>query len=82
VLLDVILGHGAHDDPAADLAPAISAALDARDDLHVIISLCGAEGDPQGLAGQAAALRAAGAHVTRSAAALGRAAVAAVGRVR
>jgi FdrA protein len=78
VLLDVILGYGAHPDPAADLASPIATALDARDDLRVMVSLCGAEGDPQGLAGQTAALRGAGAYVTRSAAALGRAAVAAV----
>ena len=61
VLLDVVLGHGAHADPAGELAPVIAAA-----DRHVIVALCGAAADPQGLDGQRAALEAAGAVVTRS----------------
>jgi FdrA protein len=67
VLLDVVLGHGAHPDPAAELAPAIAAARasaagrGAR--LAVVISLCGTEGDPQGLAVQAERLAASGARV-------------------
>jgi FdrA protein len=63
VLLDVVLGYGAHPDPAAELAPAIAAA---REDLHVVVALCGAEADPQDLAAQRAALQEAGALVTRS----------------
>jgi FdrA protein len=62
LLLDVVLGYGAHPDPAAELAPAIAAARAGRD-LPVVVSLIGARSDPQGLAGQAAALQAAGAHV-------------------
>ncbi len=65
ILLDVVLGHGAHADPAAELAPAIAAARAGRD-LHVVVSLIGARSDPQGLAGQAEALRGAGAHVFAS----------------
>jgi FdrA protein len=61
LLLDVVLGYGAHPDPAGELAPVIGAA-----DKHVIVALCGAAGDPQGLDGQRAALEAAGAVVTRS----------------
>jgi FdrA protein len=61
VLLDVVLGYGAHPDPAGDLAPVI----EGRDG-HVIAALCGAAGDPQGLDDQRAKLEAAGAVVTRS----------------
>jgi FdrA protein len=63
VLLDVVLGYGAHPDPAAELAPAIAGA---REELTVIVALCGTERDPQGLAAQRAALEEAGALVTRS----------------
>jgi FdrA protein len=66
LLLDVVLGYGAHPDPAAEIAPAIAEATAARDDLHVIVALCGAAGDPQGLDRQRAALEDAGAVVTRS----------------
>ena len=68
LLLDVVLGHGAHPDPAADLAPAIAeiraaAAAAAGRALEVIVVLIGTDDDPQGLAAQAARLRAAGALV-------------------
>ena len=68
ILLDVVLGHGAHPDPASELAPAIAAALAGREAgaLAVVVSLIGARSDPQGLAGQAAALAGAGAHVFAS----------------
>jgi FdrA protein len=76
VLLDVVLGHGAHPDPAAELAPAIAAARN-RDggELRVVVSLCGTAGDPQGLDRQARALRDAGAAVFLSNAAAARHAV-------
>ncbi|QBI55610.1 FdrA family protein [Streptomonospora litoralis] len=61
VLADVVLGHGAHPDPAAGLAEALEAAE--ADRPHVVISLCGALGDAQGLADQAERLRRAGAEV-------------------
>jgi FdrA protein len=61
VLLDVVLGFGAHPDPAGELAPAIDAV-----DKHVIVALCGAAGDPQGLDAQRERLEAAGAVVVRS----------------
>ena len=70
VLLDVVLGHGAHPDPAAELGPAIAAAR-ARG-VAVVVSLIGAGSDPQGLALQAAALQAAGADVFASNAAAAR----------
>lgn len=67
VLLDVVLGHGADDDPAAVLAPAIREAREAaakRDDrLAVVVSLCGTRDDPQDRDRQAAAFAEAGAIV-------------------
>jgi FdrA protein len=66
LLLDLVLGYGAHPDPAEELAPAIEEALAARDDLNVVVALCGAEGDPQDLGRQRARLVEAGAAVTRS----------------
>ncbi len=58
ILLDVVLGHGAHGDPASELAPVIAAAAPL-----VVVSLIGASADPQGLERQAGILQAAGAHV-------------------
>jgi FdrA protein len=76
ILLDVVLGHAAHPDPASELAPAIaSARATAGRDLAVIVSLCGASGDPQGLPRQAEAFRAAGAAVFLSNAAAARYAI-------
>ena len=67
LLLDVVLGHGAHADPAAELAPAIRLAIAtgaaSGDDLAVVVSLCGTTGDPQGRDRQAAMLVEAGASV-------------------
>jgi FdrA protein len=80
VLLDVVLGYGAHPDPAGELAPLVQEALAARPGgLTVVVALCGGAGDPQGLDRQAAALRAAGAVVTRSSAHAARLALAAAG---
>src|SRR5262245_10538083 len=75
IMLDVVLGNGAHPNPAAELAPAIAAALADRNGvrpltspggLAVVVSLIGAASDPQGLAAQADALARAGAHVFAS----------------
>jgi FdrA protein len=60
VLLDVVLGYGAHPDPAGELAPVIEGL-----DKHVIVALVGADGDPQGLDAQRERLEAAGAVVVR-----------------
>ncbi len=57
ILLDVVLGHGAHPDPAGALAPAVAAAARA---VAVVGFVCGTAADPQNLARQEAALRAAG----------------------
>ncbi|MEZ5091622.1 hypothetical protein [Nocardioides sp.] len=75
LLLDVVLGHGAQADPAADLAPAIAAAREGRS-LPVVVACVGTAGDPQGLTRQAEALAAAGAEVHLSNAAAARRAVA------
>ncbi len=84
VLLDVVLGYGSHEAPAAVLAPAIRAARDvaAADgrDLGVVVSMTGTLGDPQGLAATAQALQEAGASVHLSNAMAARAAVALVER--
>ena len=58
LLLDVVLGLGAHPDPAASLAPVI-----ARISSPVVVTLVGTRGDPQDLARQGGALAEAGAHV-------------------
>jgi len=58
VLLDVVLGHGAHVDPAGAVAAVVDAA--AADRPCVIASLCGTPGDPQGFESQAQKLRDAG----------------------
>ena len=73
LLLDVVLGLGAADDPAAELAPALLRARDAG--IPVVVSVVGTRDDPQGLAAQVAALRGAGAWVFLSNAEAARAAL-------
>ena len=58
VLMDVVLGHGAEDDPAAALAPAIDGIRP-----PVVVTVVGTAHDPQGLDRQVGALAAAGAEV-------------------
>jgi FdrA protein len=78
ILVDVVLGHAAHPDPAKDLAAAIRAARSSRPDLTVVVSLIGTPDDPQDLGRQADLLSAAGAEVFASNAQAARFAVAAV----
>ena len=51
VLLDVVLGYGAHDDPAGALAPAIREARQTAEQagrsVSFVASVCGTPGDPQ-----------------------------------
>jgi FdrA protein len=79
LLMDVVLGHGAHPDPASELAPAIAAARSqAREtgrDLAVVVSLCACHDDPQVRRTQAETLREAGASIYLSNAAAARRAV-------
>lgn len=77
LLLDIVLGHGAADDPAGDLADGIDRFRE-RTGAHVVASLCGVDGDPQGRDGQAEKLLAAGASVHASNAAAARTAAALV----
>jgi len=78
VLLDVILGRGAHADPAGALAPALTRALQARPSLQVVAHVCGTEADPQVLSRQEEALVAAGARVAPTSAQAARLAAALV----
>ncbi|MEO7263242.1 MAG: FdrA family protein [Jatrophihabitantaceae bacterium] len=61
VLLDVLLGHGSHPDPVAELLPALAGAAP-----PVVVSLIGARRDPQQLETSAQRLHAAGASVFTS----------------
>ena len=65
LLVDIVLGHGAADDPAGDLADAITRFRE-RTGAHVVASLCGVDGDPQHRDDQAERLVAAGASVHAS----------------
>jgi len=58
ILLDVVLGYGAHPDPAGELLAAIERAR--REGVAVVASVCGTDGDPQGLARQTTTLARAG----------------------
>jgi len=58
VLLDVVLGYGAHRDPASFIADAVAASP--ADRPVVVASVCGTVGDPQGYEAQCAKLKAAG----------------------
>ena len=64
LLLDIVLGHGSHPDPAGALIPAITAARTAAEKdgraLVVVASVCGTSGDPQGLDRERAVLLDAG----------------------
>jgi FdrA protein len=73
VVLDCVIGYGAHPDPAAELAPAIRQARQlAGGELQVVASVTGTEQDPQHLSTQVAAFEAAGAIVCPSNAAAAR----------
>jgi len=67
ILMDVVLGHGSHPDPAAELGPAIKTAIKtaakAKRRLDVIITLSGTDLDPQGMTNQQEVLEKAGALV-------------------
>jgi FdrA protein len=59
LLLDVVLGYGAHPDPAGDIVPAIRAVGERRP-LAVVASVCGTDADPQSRSTQVDTLRGAG----------------------
>jgi len=64
ILLDVVIGYGAHDNPAARLAETIRQAKENavanKRYLSVVAHVCGSEKDPQGLHRQEESLRNAG----------------------
>jgi FdrA protein len=76
IVLDVVLGYGAHPNPAGELGPAIRKARGQRAetgrDLIVIASVTGTEADPQRLSRQVRALEEAGAIVASCNAAVAR----------
>jgi FdrA protein len=81
VVFDVVLGRGAHDDPAGQLAPLLRRARDARGkSLTIVGTVCGTNGDSQDLGRQRRVLADSGAVVTTSAAGAARVAVAAARR--
>jgi FdrA protein len=57
VLLDVVLGHGSHPDPAGELAATLGELAEGR---PVIAHVCGTDRDPQDASRQEAVLREAG----------------------
>ena len=62
ILLDVVLGDGAHPDPAGELAPAIAEARRGRD-VEFVVVVIGTDEDPQDLESQVETLGAVGALV-------------------
>ena len=67
VLLDVVLGHGSHADPAGELAETLAELA-----CPVIAHVCGTKDDPQDAERQEATLREAGVHVAATNAAAAR----------
>ena len=70
ILLDVVLGHGAHPNPAGELVDSIRYARDRK--IAVATSICGTDQDPQDYARQVSLLEEAGAQVKQSNAELAR----------
>jgi FdrA protein len=70
ILLDVVLGYGAHSDPAGELAPAIAQVRarmqEAGRHLEVVVVVVGTDADPQGFDRQVEQLKEAGARVETS----------------
>jgi FdrA protein len=65
ILLDVVLGEGAHPDPASELAPVIKEVI-RNSRLGIVAIVIGTEDDPQGLTSQVTQLTEAGAVVFRT----------------
>ena len=70
LLLDLVLGDGAHPDPAPEIVAAVTDARAARRDrrLAVVCSVCGSARDPQDITRQVALLTAGGIHTAPTAA--------------
>lgn len=67
IILDVVLGHGAHEDPAGVLAPECQALM-ARGGPQVVAYVLGTDADPQGLTAQRRRMVEAGCIVTATSA--------------
>ena len=63
ILLDVVIGYGAHEDPAGEIARAIDGA---EKGAAVVASVCGTDADPQAYTDQVKILRRAGVVVAPS----------------
>ncbi len=63
ILMDLVLGDVAHENPAATLVDTIAAICDRPDSPRIVLAVIGTEQDPQGLEQQMEALREAGAQV-------------------
>jgi len=61
ILLDVVLGEGAHPDPASEFVPVIQEIKTKTPELVVVVIVLGTSNDPQNYASQANRLREAGA---------------------
>ncbi len=70
LILDLVLGYGAHPDPASELSDSLRQAREAG--IAVVASVTGTQEDPQGLARQAQILRGVGVEVCDSNAAAAR----------
>src|SRR5699024_727809 len=79
VLIDVVLGYGAHDDPAGELAP-VCWEIMADGGPRVVAYVLGASGDPQNYEEQVQKLRSAGCIVASTSARAAYAAAAVAGR--
>ena len=70
ILLDIVLGYGSHENPAAEMLPAIAEAKDVATQegraIVIVGSVCGTEGDPQGLKPQEKMLSDAGVLLSQS----------------
>ena len=62
IMMDLVLGEGAHPDPASELAPAIKQAR-RKHQVEVVVVLIGTDQDPQGLEEQRQQLVDAGARI-------------------
>jgi len=63
VLLDCVLGHGSHEDPAASIVKAVKEAKSKRSDIAFVASVTGTKNDPQDLEKSQQALKDAGVFV-------------------
>jgi succinyl-CoA synthetase alpha subunit len=67
ILIDVVLGHGSHADPAGEAVSAITLAREKRQKPpHFVAFVCGTDADPQGRAAQESALAGVGVIVAQS----------------